>query len=305
MAWVGPPLRDILCARFERTVGKDNCVSFAAMKLQIPADRHRCHYVKAKVVVLRRADATLAILHGPRMLAEYTAEGRLPAPETQGCSVAPPRQPPGLVRRTHRRREQPAAGRRNSRLCRRDFDSVLGTDHLTTGFHYWKLVAMKKRAVTAPAATPGTAAITELALTVFRLNGLLLHWGDRLVEPLGLTSARWQMLGAIALAQMPLTAPLIGEAMGVTRQGAQKQLNLLLEQGLVETRSNPARRRSPFYALTPQGLALYRQADAMWVATAAELAKATPAAQALAATQTLESIQLQLQTVVPSPEIKS
>lgn len=56
------------------------------MKLQIPADRHRCHYVKAKVAVLRRTDATLAILHGPRMLAEYTAEGRLVAPDHKAAA---------------------------------------------------------------------------------------------------------------------------------------------------------------------------------------------------------------------------
>lgn len=121
-------------------------------------------------------------------------------------------------------------------------------------------------------------------------NGLLLHWGDRLVEPLGLTSARWQMLGAIALAGTPLTAPQIGEAMGVTRQGDQKQLNLLLEQGLVEAHPNPAHRRSPLYVLTHQGLALYRQADAMWAAQATELAKSIPTAQANAATRTLESM---------------
>ena len=95
------------------------------------------------------------------------------------------------------------------------------------------------------AAEPGAAAITRLTLMVFRLNGVLLHWGDKLVEPLGLTSARWQMLGAIVLAGTPLTAPQVGAAMGVTRQGAQKQLNLLLEQGLVEARPNAAHRRSP------------------------------------------------------------
>jgi transposase len=49
VAWVGAPLDDILCERFERQVGADNCVSFEGLKLQIPTDRHRCHYVKAKV----------------------------------------------------------------------------------------------------------------------------------------------------------------------------------------------------------------------------------------------------------------
>ena len=59
-------------------------------------------------------------------------------------------------------------------------------------------------------------ALTELTLTVFRLNGVLLQWGDRLVEPLGLNSARWQMLGAIALANKPISAPQVGNVMGVT-----------------------------------------------------------------------------------------
>ena len=41
-------------------------------------------------------------------------------------------------------------------------------------------------------------AVTQLILDVFRLNGRLLIAGDRLVGELGLTSARWQVLGAIA-----------------------------------------------------------------------------------------------------------
>lgn len=73
--WIGGPLEDMLCERFERTVGNDNCVSFEGLKLQIPADRHRCPYVKAKVAVLRRIDGSLAVLHGPRKLAEYGPDG--------------------------------------------------------------------------------------------------------------------------------------------------------------------------------------------------------------------------------------
>lgn len=79
--WIGRELDDILCERFERIVGHDNCVSFAGMKLQIPADRYRCHYVKAKVAVLRHIDGSLAILHGPRKLAEYDNQGQLLKPE--------------------------------------------------------------------------------------------------------------------------------------------------------------------------------------------------------------------------------
>ncbi len=79
--YVGQDLDLILAERFERTVGNDNCVSFEGMKLQIPSDRHRCHYVKAKVSVLRRIDRTLAILHGPRKLADYDEAGKALVPQ--------------------------------------------------------------------------------------------------------------------------------------------------------------------------------------------------------------------------------
>lgn len=155
---------------------------------------------------------------------------------------------------------------------------------------------MNRKASIKTNADDGPDAVTALTLMVFRLNGLLLHWGDRLVEPLGLTSARWQMLGAIALADAPLTAPQVGEAMGVSRQGAQKQLNLLLEHGLIEARPNPAHQRSPRYVLTQHGRELYRQADALWIARATEFAAKIPSTQTRAATRALESMLRQLQT---------
>ncbi|MDR2207989.1 MAG: ISNCY family transposase [Azoarcus sp.] len=86
IAWIGGPLEDILCERFERQVGADNCVSFEGKKLQIPAERHRCHYVKAKVSVLRRIDGALAIFHGPRKLADYEPDGRLCSPELKAVA---------------------------------------------------------------------------------------------------------------------------------------------------------------------------------------------------------------------------
>ena len=83
--WIGGNLDDILCEQIERTVGNDNCVSFEKLKLQIPADRHRHHYVKAKVRVHRYGDGNLAIFHGPRKLADYTREGE---PITQNLKQA-------------------------------------------------------------------------------------------------------------------------------------------------------------------------------------------------------------------------
>jgi len=75
--WKGESLDDVLCEQDERTVSADNCVSFEGMKLQIPANRHRCHYVKVRVRVHRYPDGALAIFHGPRKLADYNQRGKL------------------------------------------------------------------------------------------------------------------------------------------------------------------------------------------------------------------------------------
>ncbi len=74
--WMGGSLDDMLCEQFERTVGNDNCVRFEGVVLQIPADQHRCHYVKAKVRVHRYTGGGLAVFHGPRKLAEYDGAGK-------------------------------------------------------------------------------------------------------------------------------------------------------------------------------------------------------------------------------------
>jgi len=84
--WIGGALDDILCEPFERTVGHDNCIRFEGLALQIPANRHRCHYIKAKVRVHRYLDARLAVFHGPRKLADYTAEGQLTLPEIKAVA---------------------------------------------------------------------------------------------------------------------------------------------------------------------------------------------------------------------------
>ncbi len=116
--------------------------------------------------------------------------------------------------------------------------------------------------------------LTEVVLSVFRLNGTLVDWGDEFSAADGLTSARWQMLGALALAGQPLPVPQIAARMGVTRQGAQKQLNLLAQHGWVETRDNPQHKRSPLFVLTPQGQQAYASVDARWSSHATRVAAA-------------------------------
>lgn len=69
-------LKEILCVRHERVVNKDNTVSYNGLSLQIPADKHRCHYVKVRVQVHEYPDGELAVFHGPRCLEHYDHQGR-------------------------------------------------------------------------------------------------------------------------------------------------------------------------------------------------------------------------------------
>jgi hypothetical protein len=81
-------LREMLCIEEERVVGRDNTVSYARLKLQLPESRVRAHYVKARVKVRNYPDGTLAVFHGPRCIARYDAEGREIAAPTRS-SLAP------------------------------------------------------------------------------------------------------------------------------------------------------------------------------------------------------------------------
>ena len=70
-------LDDILCVKEERVVGNDNTVRYKKRCLQIPADCHRNHYVKARVQVHEYPSGQLAVFHGPRKLALYDAQGKM------------------------------------------------------------------------------------------------------------------------------------------------------------------------------------------------------------------------------------
>ena len=65
-------------------------------------------------------------------------------------------------------------------------------------------------------------ALTDLILALFRVNNLTLAWGDRLVAPLGLTSARWQILGAIVYADRPQPVAWLARDLGANRQNVQR-----------------------------------------------------------------------------------
>jgi DNA-binding MarR family transcriptional regulator len=111
-------------------------------------------------------------------------------------------------------------------------------------------------------------AATDVVLQAFRANGRLLAAGDLLAADEGLTSARWQALGALALAERPLTVPQIARRMGLTRQAVQASVNRLLGEGLVEGDANPDHRRSRLIRLTELGAGKYerlRRRQVSWI----------------------------------------
>jgi len=102
--------------------------------------------------------------------------------------------------------------------------------------------------------------MTELILRIFRANGRLLLAGDQLVASLGLTSARWQVLGSVAAADEP--QPVVGLArnMGVSRQAVQRIANDLEREGAVAFRPNPYHKRAQLVVLTDHGRMLFEKA---------------------------------------------
>ncbi len=105
-------------------------------------------------------------------------------------------------------------------------------------------------------------ALTRLVLEVFRLNGDLLAAGDALVGDLGLSSARWQVLGAIALSPVPLPVAHLARNMGLTRQAVQRLVDEMRSDGLLSLLTNPHHRRAMLVVMTDGGEAAYRAAMA-------------------------------------------
>src|SRR5262252_2384620 len=104
-------------------------------------------------------------------------------------------------------------------------------------------------------------AATAVVLEIFRVNGLVLADGNRLATAEGLTAARWQVLGAVALAGRPLTVPQIARRMGLTRQAVQATVDQLRRDTLIDISDNPDHRRSPLINLTERGRRKYAALD--------------------------------------------
>jgi len=141
---------------------------------------------------------------------------------------------------------------------------------------------------------PG-AAVSTLILEVFRLNGRLLTAGDRLVAPLGLTSARWQVLGAIALASAPRPVAWLARDMGLNRQGVQRIVNELTEEGFVAFAENPHHRRAKLVMLTAKGRKACEAAERLQKPWVNDLANGLVANDLATASRVIETLRKRLE----------
>ena len=101
--------------------------------------------------------------------------------------------------------------------------------------------------------TPAGEVLSSLIPDLIRLNSLLFTSGDRLVAGLGLTSARWQILGAIVAAERAQPVAWLARDLGAARQNVQRIVNDLERDGLVAFETNPHHRRAQLVVLTGKG----------------------------------------------------
>lgn len=136
--------------------------------------------------------------------------------------------------------------------------------------------------------TPTAEAFTKLILQTFRTHGQLIAAGDQLTKELGLTSALWQVLGAIDEGPLPIAQ--IARNMGLTRQGVRRTANVLEAKGFIEFQDNPNHQRSKLVVLTSKGRDVLDQVSALQVDWSNRIASGLDEEKLNAAIETMQCI---------------
>lgn len=109
--------------------------------------------------------------------------------------------------------------------------------------------------------------------------------------PSGLSLAKFGVLAALVEAGEPLPLGQLAERIACVKSNVTQLVDRLEEDGLVRREPDPADRRVTRAAITEDGLARYRTAQAARLAEAARLSRAAPPALRPALTSFLGSIQ--------------
>ncbi|MDA3917270.1 MAG: MarR family transcriptional regulator [Deltaproteobacteria bacterium] len=80
---------------------------------------------------------------------------------------------------------------------------------------------------------------------------------------MGLTSALWQVLGAIS--EQSISIAQIGRNMGLTRQSVRRSANVLMDKGFVRFEENPDHKRAKLVVPTKTGRKVLNQIETIQV----------------------------------------
>lgn len=94
-------------------------------------------------------------------------------------------------------------------------------------------------------------ALTRFVDEVFRLSGELTTAGDLIASSMGLSAARWRVLGA--LQDGPVSVATIARMRGLRRQSVRESVMRLSTAGLVSREADPRDARAPLVSLTTSG----------------------------------------------------
>ncbi len=108
----------------------------------------------------------------------------------------------------------------------------------------------------------GPIIVRNLVISIFGTSGRLVEAGNHLVRDVGLTTAWWQVLGALGYSPVPLPVAHIARNMGLARQSVQRVVDLLEKKNLVRLDPNPHHRRAKLVMLTPAGREALAAAEA-------------------------------------------
>lgn len=98
--------------------------------------------------------------------------------------------------------------------------------------------------------TPKGKVFREILTEVFHLRALMLESAEHLTAPVGLTSARWQILGAIEHTPAPVAH--VARGLGLTRQSVQETADAMARDGLITFVDNPDHKRARLMMPTPK-----------------------------------------------------
>ena len=138
-------------------------------------------------------------------------------------------------------------------------------------------------------------ALDALILETFQFHGQLIAAGDALTRDLGLSSARWQVLGAVAKSEEAPSLSDIARSMGLSRQAVRRVVNELEAEGLLETSAHPENRRLRLVGLTTAGKSAHDGANERQVPWAERLASGIEAAKLAAAAEIIRDLRQRLE----------